>query len=118
VQYDGAKPQNCIVEKFCTMGNQSLLSLLGTSKKKILSTSNIIISQFVQSTFLKLFAHVPLVVYGKILQLKFQFFKLFLFLLLELEMVDFSIFLRKMTFVLLGLNKSISCKTKFWKFMK
>jgi hypothetical protein len=33
VHYDGAKAQSCIVENFCTMGGQSLLSLLGTSKK-------------------------------------------------------------------------------------
>jgi hypothetical protein len=30
VHYDGAKPQNCIVENFCTTGGQILLSLLGT----------------------------------------------------------------------------------------
>jgi hypothetical protein len=30
VHYDGAKPQNCIVQKICTKGCQSLLSLLGT----------------------------------------------------------------------------------------
>jgi hypothetical protein len=34
VHYDGAKPQNCIVEKFCTTGGQSLLSLSGTVEKK------------------------------------------------------------------------------------
>jgi hypothetical protein len=33
VHYDGAKPQNCIVEKFCATGGQSLLSLLGTVEK-------------------------------------------------------------------------------------
>jgi hypothetical protein len=33
VHYDGAKSQNCIVEKFCTTGGQSLLSLLGTVEK-------------------------------------------------------------------------------------
>jgi hypothetical protein len=33
VHYDGAKPQNCVVEKFCTLGGQSLLSLLGTVEK-------------------------------------------------------------------------------------
>jgi hypothetical protein len=30
VRYDGAKPQSCVVENFCTMGGQSLLSLPGT----------------------------------------------------------------------------------------
>jgi hypothetical protein len=33
VHYDGAKPQKSIVEKFCTTGGQSLLSLLGTMEK-------------------------------------------------------------------------------------
>jgi hypothetical protein len=33
VHYDGAKPQNCIVENFCTTGGQSLLSLPGTVEK-------------------------------------------------------------------------------------
>jgi hypothetical protein len=33
VHNDGAKAQSCIVQKFCTTGSQSLLSLLGTSKK-------------------------------------------------------------------------------------
>jgi hypothetical protein len=33
VQYDGAKPQNCVVEIFCTTGGQSLLSLPGTVEK-------------------------------------------------------------------------------------
>jgi hypothetical protein len=33
VHYDGAKPQNCIVEKFCTTGGQSLLSLQGRVEK-------------------------------------------------------------------------------------
>jgi hypothetical protein len=28
--YNGAKPQNAIIQKFCTKGGQSLLSLLGT----------------------------------------------------------------------------------------
>jgi hypothetical protein len=33
VHYDGAKAQSCIVQKICTTGGQSLLSLSGTSKK-------------------------------------------------------------------------------------
>jgi hypothetical protein len=33
VHYNGAKPQNCIVEKFCTTGNKSLLSLPGIVEK-------------------------------------------------------------------------------------
>jgi hypothetical protein len=62
VHYNGAKAQSCIVQNFCTTGGQSLLSLPGTSKKNFLSTSNVIISQSMQSTFWKLFAHVLLVV--------------------------------------------------------
>jgi hypothetical protein len=31
--HDGAKAQSCIVQKFCTMGGQSLLSLLGATEK-------------------------------------------------------------------------------------
>jgi hypothetical protein len=33
VHYDGAKPQNCVVENFCTTGGQSLLFLPGTVEK-------------------------------------------------------------------------------------
>jgi hypothetical protein len=33
VHYHGAKPQNCVVEIFCTTSGQSLLSLLGTMEK-------------------------------------------------------------------------------------
>jgi hypothetical protein len=33
VHFDGAKPQNCVVENFYTTGGQSLLSLLGTVEK-------------------------------------------------------------------------------------
>jgi hypothetical protein len=35
--YDGAKPQSCIVEKICTTGGQSLLSLPGTVEKNFSS---------------------------------------------------------------------------------
>ena len=31
--YDDAKPQNCVVENFCTTGGQSLMSLPGTIEK-------------------------------------------------------------------------------------
>jgi hypothetical protein len=47
VHYDGAKPQSCVVQKVCTKGGQTLLSLPGTREKLILSTSNIIVSQSV-----------------------------------------------------------------------
>jgi hypothetical protein len=35
VHYNGAKPQNCAVEIFCTTGGQSLLSLSGTVEKNV-----------------------------------------------------------------------------------
>jgi hypothetical protein len=37
VHYDGAKPQSCVVENFCTTGGQSLLSLPGTVEKNFSS---------------------------------------------------------------------------------
>jgi hypothetical protein len=37
VRYDGAKPQSYVVENFCTMSGQSLLSLLGTVEKNFSS---------------------------------------------------------------------------------
>jgi hypothetical protein len=33
VHYDGEKPQSCIIQKVCTTGGQSLLSLPGTVEK-------------------------------------------------------------------------------------
>jgi hypothetical protein len=33
MHYNGAKTQNCIIQKICTTGGQSLMSLPGTSKK-------------------------------------------------------------------------------------
>jgi hypothetical protein len=35
VHYNGVKPYNRVVGKFCTKGSQSLLSLLGTKEKKL-----------------------------------------------------------------------------------
>jgi hypothetical protein len=35
VHYNGAKPQNCVVEIFCNKGGQSLMSLPGTREKKL-----------------------------------------------------------------------------------
>jgi hypothetical protein len=62
VHYNGAKDHNCVVQNFCAKGGQSLLSLLGTMEKTFVSTSNVIISQFMWSTLTKLFAHILLVV--------------------------------------------------------
>jgi hypothetical protein len=70
-------------------------------RKTFLSTSNVIISQPVWSSFLKLFAHVLLVVKGKILRLKVPkmlfFFLFFSSGLLELEMAVLGCFLREKT---------------------
>jgi hypothetical protein len=69
VHYNGAKPQNDVVQKFCTKGGQSLL-FLAQWKKTFFSTSNVVISQSMRSIVAKLFAHVLLVVQGKILRSK------------------------------------------------
>jgi hypothetical protein len=101
VHYDGAKAQNCIVQKICTMGGQSLLSLPGTSKKNFsfhFKHYNLTIRAV---NFFETFCtcspsslvQEPIVKIPKIEVL-------FRFLLIELEMANLSIFLKKMTFVL------------------
>jgi hypothetical protein len=70
VHWDGAKSQNLVVQKFCTKGSQTFLSLPGMRDKTFLSTSNVIFSQLVQPTSAKKIAHVLLVVFGKILLVK------------------------------------------------
>jgi hypothetical protein len=59
MHYDGAKPQNCIVEKLPWMV-KVYYPCRAEWKKTFLSTSNVIISQSVWSTFAKHFAHVLL----------------------------------------------------------
>jgi hypothetical protein len=108
VHYNGAKPQNCIVEKFCTTGSQSLLSLPGTSKNNFsfhFKRYNLTICAV---NVFETFCTCSPSSLGQDLRVRFPiFYFLFLFLLLELEMADLSIFLRKMTFVLQGLNRKI-----------
>jgi hypothetical protein len=58
------------------------------------------LSQSMQSPFVKLFAHVLLIVYGKILQLKMQRNNFISFGLLELKWKFGSVFLKKNTFFL------------------
>jgi hypothetical protein len=100
VYYDGAKPQNCIVEKFCTTGGQSLLSLPGTVGKNFsfhFKRYNLTIRA---ANFFESFCTCSsnsLVQNPTVKIPKIDFFP---FLLTELEMADLSIFLRKMTFVL------------------
>ena len=101
--------QWCQTPKFCSwnflhQGNQRLLSLPST-RKKIFSFHFKLYNLTVHAiNFFELFSHIFLAVYGKILQLKLQFF-IFLFRILELEMADLSNILRKMTFVFYGLNQ-------------
>jgi hypothetical protein len=101
VHYDGAKAQSCIVQKICTKGGQSLLSLPGTGEKNFFfhfKRYNLTIRAV---NFFETFCtcsssslRQDLIV--KIAKKSFFFW----FGLLELEMADLSNFLRKMTFVL------------------
>jgi hypothetical protein len=101
VHYNGAKPQSCIVNKFCATGGQSLLSLPGTMEKNFffhfkpynLTIRAVNFFETFCTCYPSSLRQDPMVKIPK---------KVFfvLFLLLELEMADLSIFLRKMTFVL------------------
>jgi hypothetical protein len=96
VHYDGAKAQSCIVQKFCTTGGQSLLSLLGTSKKNL--TINAI-------DFFETFCTCSPNSLGQDPTVKIPiFYFILLFLLLELEMADLSIFLEKKNLHPLGVK--------------
>jgi hypothetical protein len=101
VHYDDAKAQSCIVQKICTTGNQSLLSLLGTVEKNFsfhFKRYNLTICAV---NFFETFSTCFPSSLGQDTTVKIPIFLIyFLFLLLELEMADLSIFLRKMTFVL------------------
>jgi hypothetical protein len=100
VHYDGEKAQSCIVQKFCTTGGQSLLSLLGTVEKKVsfhfkrynLTKNTVNFFETFCICFPSSLVQDPTVKIPKIEKIPF--------LLTELEMADLSIFLRKMTFVL------------------
>jgi hypothetical protein len=100
VHYDGAKPQNYIVEIFCTMGSQSLLSLLSTSKKNFsfhFKRYNLTLRLV---NFFETFCTFSPSSLEQDPTVKIPKKDFFSFLLLELEMTDLSIFLRKMTFIL------------------
>jgi hypothetical protein len=120
VHYDGAKPQNCIVEKFCTTGGQSLLSLSGTVEKKFsihFKRYNLTIRKV---NFFETFCTCspsslvqdPIVKISKI-ELSSPF------LLTELEMADLSIFFEENDLRSLGVKKltlmsHITLWTHFW----
>jgi hypothetical protein len=96
VQYNGAKPQNYIVEKFCTTGGQSLLSLQGTSKKNFTFNFKRNYLTIHAINFFETFCTCSSSSLGQdpIVEIpKKNYF--FSFLLLELEMADLSIFLEK-----------------------
>ena len=62
VHWDGAKPQNCVIQKICTKGGQILLSLLGTREKNFSFHFKRYNLTIYVVNFLKFFAHVLLVV--------------------------------------------------------
>jgi hypothetical protein len=101
VHYDGAKAQSFIIQSFCITGGQSLLSLPGTSKKNFsfhFKCYNLTIRVV---NFFETFCTCSPSSLGQDSTVKIAKKDLFfLFLLLELEMADLSIFLGKMTFVL------------------
>jgi hypothetical protein len=95
VHYDGAKAQSCIVQKFCTTGGQSLLSLPGTSiinfsfyfKRYNLTIRTVNFFEVFSTCSPSSLVQDPMGKFPKI--------EKFPFLLTELEMADLSIFLRK-----------------------
>jgi hypothetical protein len=55
VHYNSAKPQNGVVQNFAPKAVKFYCPYWAQAKKTFLSTSNVIISHFVQSTSLELF---------------------------------------------------------------
>jgi hypothetical protein len=99
VHYDGAKPQNSIVEKNCTMGGQSLLSLPSTMEENFsfhFKRYNLTICEV---NFFEAFCTCSPSSLGQDPTVKIPKKEFSLFFLLELEMTALSIFLRK-TFLL------------------
>jgi hypothetical protein len=100
VHYDGAKAQSCILQKICNTGGQSLLSLPGTSKTNFsfhFKCYNLTIHAV---NFFETFCTCSPSSLEQDPMVEIPKKKKISFLLLELEMADLSIFLRKMTFVL------------------
>jgi hypothetical protein len=62
VHYDGSKAQSCIVQNFAPRAVKVRCPYQAQPKKTFLSTSNVIISQSMRSTFLKLFLHILLII--------------------------------------------------------
>jgi hypothetical protein len=99
VYYDGAKAQSCRVQKFCTAGGQSSLSLPSTSKTNSsfhFKRYNLTIRAV---NFFETFFTCSPSSLGQDPIVKIPKKDFFLSFLLELEMADLSIFLEKMTFV-------------------
>jgi hypothetical protein len=100
VHYDGAKAQSCKVQKICTTGGQSLLSLPGTSKKNFsfhFKRYNLAIRAV---NFFETFCTCSPSSLVQDSTVKIPKIEKNPFLLIKLEMADLSNFLRKMTFVL------------------
>jgi hypothetical protein len=96
VHYDGAKPQSCVVEIFCTTGGQSLLSLLGTVEKKFsfhFKRYNLIIRAV---NFCETFWTCSCSSLGRDLMVKSAKNEFFLVGLLELETANLECFFGKM----------------------
>jgi hypothetical protein len=104
VHSHGAKPQNCLVQNFCTKGGQTLQSLPGSRKEFYFfhfKHYNLIVHAVnVSETFC---ACSPSVL-GQDLTVKIAIFFFFLFGLLEPEMVDLRCFFEKNDLRPLGIN--------------
>jgi hypothetical protein len=114
VHYDGAKPQNCIVEKFCTTGGQSLLSLPGIVEKNFsfhFKRYNLTIRAVKCHKKICICSPSSLVQDPTIESAKK--WKKNSFGLLELEMADLERFWRKHPLVLKGLIKKLSWNSLF-----
>jgi hypothetical protein len=96
VHLHGAKPQNCVVQNFCTKGGQTLLSLLGTMEKNFSSHFKRYNLIFCAVNSCKTFSTCSSSSLRQDLLVKSAKNNLFfLFGLLELEMADLECFLKK-----------------------
>jgi hypothetical protein len=111
VYWDGAKPQNCVVQNFCTKGGQILLSLPSTRenfKRDNLTIHAVNFCKTFCTCSFSILRQDPMVKFGKV--------KRILFGLLELEMTDLGCFFDKKAFVLWGLKyKAKFLKNYFFK---
>jgi hypothetical protein len=106
VHYDGARPQNCVVESFCTKGGQCLLSLSGTRKKNFSFYFKCYNLTICAVNFFETFCTCSLSSLGQDITIKIAILNFFSsFGLLELEMADLSLFLEKNDLRPLGIKK-------------